>query len=245
MTLELEAIKKLVPKSQRTLITQEFVDKIEGSLANSEIAEEFKENFVTYLGVLSAGKFKMQDYISAVMYVTHKLLGRNNIDAWAATFPDRYSRIKSEGQEQIAAYASMYNSNKLVNLIYQQTLIPSYVLNAPLHQQALNNLAAMLIDPSVRGLVRVKACEAILAHTKPPEVIKGEITIGIDQQETIGELRAVVEDLVTIQRDALTRGHKTLREIAEAKIIDTSYTEINEDEDSYSPLKMLPGEFKI
>ena len=47
--LALEAVKKLVPKNQRTMITQEFLDKIEASVQDSLIAEQFKENFITYL----------------------------------------------------------------------------------------------------------------------------------------------------------------------------------------------------
>ena len=59
--LEIEAVKKLVPKTQRSLITQEFLDKIEASVNDELIAEQFKENFVTYLNVLSKGKYKMND----------------------------------------------------------------------------------------------------------------------------------------------------------------------------------------
>ena len=134
--LPIETVKKLVPKSQRGLITQDFLDKIEASVQNSLIAEEFKNNFITYLNVLSTGKYKMEDYVSAVKYISFKLLGYSNVDAYAATFPDRYERLKREGQEQIEAFASMYNKNKLVMQIYEQTIVPTYVLNAPLHQEA-------------------------------------------------------------------------------------------------------------
>lgn len=218
--LPIETVKKLVPKSQRGLITQDFLDKIEASVQNSLIAEEFKNNFITYLNVLSTGKYKMEDYISAVKYVSFKLLGYSNVDAYAATFPDRYERLKREGQEQIEAFASMYNKNKLVMQIYEQTIVPTYVLNAPLHQEALNELAKMIKDPSVRGMTKVKACEAILQHTKQPEIVKGELTIGIEQQDTISELRDVVEQLAEVNRLSIAKNIKSIKEVAEAKIID-------------------------
>lgn len=227
--LPIETVKKLVPKSQRGLITQDFLDKIEASVQNSLIAEEFKNNFITYLNVLSTGKYKMEDYISAVKYVSFKLLGYSNIDAYAATFPDRYERLKREGQEQIEAFASMYNKNKLVMQIYEQTIVPTYVLNAPLHQEALNELAKMIKDPSVRGMTKVKACEAILQHTKQPEIVKGELTIGIEQQDTISELRDVVEQLAEVNRLSIARNVKSIKEVAEAKIIDV--TPLGEDYD--------------
>lgn len=227
--LPIETVKKLVPKSQRGLITQDFLDKIEASVQNSLIAEEFKNNFITYLNVLSTGKYKMEDYISAVKYVSFKLLGYSNVDAYAATFPDRYERLKREGQEQIEAFASMYNKNKLVMQIYEQTIVPTYVLNAPLHQEALNELAKMIKDPSVRGMTKVKACEAILQHTKQPEIVKGELTIGIEQQDTISELRDVVEQLAEVNRLSIARNVKSIKEVAEAKIIDV--TPLGEDYD--------------
>ena len=209
------------------MITQDFLDKIEASVTNSEVAEQFKENFVTYLNVLSKGKYKMDDYISAVKYVSYKLLGYSNIKAYAATFPDRYQRLKDEGQQQIEAFVSMYARGKLVNQIFEQTMVPTYVLNAPLHQEALNELAMMIKDPDVRGMTKVKACEAILQHTKQPEVVKGELTIGIEQSDTINDLRDIVENLADTHKALLERKGMTLKEIAEGNIIDAEYTEVN------------------
>ena len=219
--ISLESVKKLVPKTQRSLITQEFADKLEASVKDSLIAEEFKDNFVTYLNVLSKGKYKMDDYVNAIKYVSFKLLGYSNIKAYAATFPERYQRLVDEGH-QIDAFVSMYNKNKLVIQIYEQTIVPSYVLNAPLHQEALNTLANMIKDEDIGGMTKVKACEAILAYTKQPEVIKGELTIGIEQSDTINDLREVTETLAETLRQSLTSGTRTLKQIAETKIIDVT-----------------------
>ena len=218
--LALESVRKLVPKNQRTLITQEFLDKLEASVNDSLVAEQFKENFVTYLNVLSKGKYKMEDYINAVKYVSFKLLGYSNINAYIATFPERYERLKAEGQTQIEAFVSMYNKNKLVMQIYEQTIVPSYVLNAPMHQQALNTLAAMIVDDDVRGMTKVKACEAILQYTKQPDVVKGELTIGIEQSDTINDLREITENLADTYRVMLEKKGMRLKDVAEANIID-------------------------
>ena len=223
--LQLEAVKKLVPKAQRTLITQEFLDRVEASVSNEVIAEQFKQNFISYLNVLSKGKYKMDDYLSAVKYVSFKLLGYSNIDAYAATFPERYQRLKDEEQTQIEAFVSMYNKGKLVMQIYEQTIVPTHVLNAPLHQDALNALADMLKDPSVRGMTKVKACEAILQHTKQPDIIKGELTIGIEQSDTINDLREVTENLADTYKRLLENKSMGLKDVIEAKIIDVTAVE--------------------
>ena len=225
--LALESVRKLVPKNQRTLITQEFIDKLEAGVNDSAVAEQFKENFVTYLNVLSKGKYKMEDYINAVKYVSFKLLGYSNINAYIATFPERYERLKAEGQTQIEAFVSMYNKNKLVMQIYEQTIVPSYVLNAPMHQQALNTLAAMIIDDDVRRMTKVKACEAILQYTKQPDIVKGELTIGIEQSDTINDLREITENLADTYRMMLEKKGMKLKDVAEANIIDIT----PEDED--------------
>lgn len=225
--LALESVRKLVPKNQRTLITQEFLDRLEASVSDSLVAEQFKENFVTYLNVLSKGKYKMEDYINAVKYVSFKLLGYSNINAYIATFPERYERLKAEGQTQIEAFVSMYNKNKLVMQIYEQTIVPSYVLNAPMHQQALNTLADMIMDDDVRGMTKVKACEAILQYTKQPDVVKGELTIGIEQSDTINDLREITENLADTYRMMLEKKGMKLKDVAEANIIDIT----PEDED--------------
>ena len=54
--LELETVRKLVPKNHRSIITQDFLDRVEGAVADPAMAEQFKENFISYLDVLKTGK---------------------------------------------------------------------------------------------------------------------------------------------------------------------------------------------
>lgn len=225
--MEIEAVKRLVPKNQRGMITPEFCEKVEKSVNDPVLAEQVKSNFISYLNVLSTGKFSMDEYLNAVKYVSFKLLNYTNRDAYAATFPDRWERMIKEGVEEkrMDAYVAMYNKSKLVVAIYEQTIVPTYVLNAPLHQEALNVLAKMIKDPSVRGMAKVKACEAILTHTKQPEIVKGELTIGLQENETIAELREVTEQLANTFRASIGKG-KTLQDVAEAQIIDVKVEEI-------------------
>ena len=209
------------------MITPEFCEKVEKSVNDPVLAEQIKSNFISYLNVLSTGKFSMDEYLNAVKYVSFKLLNYTNRDAYAATFPDRWERMVKEGVEEkrMDAYVAMYNKSKLVMAIYEQTIVPTYVLNAPLHQEALNVLAKMIKDPSVRGMAKVKACEAILTHTKQPEIVKGELTIGLQENETIAELREVTEQLANTFRASIGKG-KTLQDVAEAQIIDVKVEEV-------------------
>jgi len=229
--LTLEAVQKLVPKQQRTLITKEFLNRIERSVKRHDEAEEIKKNYISYLHVLKTGRYRMDDYLNAVTYVTFKLLNYTNINAYAATFPERYARITRD-KGQVDAYASLYNSNKLVNEIYAQTVIPTHILNAPLHQEALSTLAGVIKDPDIKGLVKVKACEAILEYTKAPTIIESKLTIGIEQQQTISDLRQVTEQLADTLKVALQEGKTNLRHVADMNIVDVDeYEEVDEEEE--------------
>lgn len=222
--LELAVVKKLLPKQHATMLTQEFLDRIEAAVGDSEIAEQFKENFVSYINVLRGGKYSMDDYINAIKYISFKLLGYTNKDAYISTFPDRYARLVKNNQN-VDCFVQAYNKGKIVNQIYEQTMVPTYILNAPLHQEALSELAKMIRDPGVRGMTKVKACEAILNYTKPPEVAKAEIKIGVEQQETISELREVTEGLAAVLQQSIKEGAQSLKEVTHKKIIDVTPSE--------------------
>ena len=219
--LELAVVKKLLPKSHATMLTQEFLDRIVASVSDEAIAEQFKDNFISYLNVLKGGKYSMDDYIHAVKYVSYKLLGYTNKDAYISTFPERYERLVKKGTS-VDPFVQAYNKGKIVNQIYEQTMVPTYVLNAPLHQEALSELAKMIRDPSIRGMTKVKACETILNYTKPPEVAKAEITIGVEQQETISELREVTEGLAAVLQQSIKDGARSLTDVAHKNIIDVT-----------------------
>lgn len=216
--LNVIALQKVVPKSQRSLITQDFIDTINNVSTDEVIAEAFKDNFISYISVLSEGKYKMQDYLNAVKYITYKLNGASNIDAYAKTFPDRYEKAITNGV-QIDANVSMYNSNKLVNKIYEQTVIPTYILNAPIFQEAINELTHIALhDTNLKGMAKVKALDVLLTHLKPPEPTKLNIGINIGNTESMNDLIDQINNLAQVQREALQNG-VPLKTIAESNII--------------------------
>lgn len=231
--IPIEAVKALLPSAIRKEVTQELLDKIEASVDDPLILDAFKENFVSYIGVLTTGKYKMTDYVNAVKYVSYKLLGYPNRKAYIATFPERYRSIYDSGNgHNLDSWVTAYNRGKLVNAIYEQTMIPTHILNAPLFQEALNALADVVRDPDTRPMTKVKACEAILAYTKPPEVAKAELTIGIKQSDTLSDLRETTEQLAGLYKTMLEKGCKSLKDVAEAEIINTEYKVVEKEEEN-------------
>lgn len=218
--IEYNAFKDLVPKTQRGMITPEFVDKLNEWNTDPKLVDSFKENLLSYTGVLKDGKYKIEDYVYAVKYVSYKLLGSSDIDAYAITFPDRYQRLTDEGLDRngISPYAAAYKKNKLVNAIMEQTLVPSHVLNAPLHQTALNELAQIMMYGKSE-MARVNAATSILAATKQPEKTKIELDISVNNKDAISELRRATEELAAAQLESIKAG-ASVKTIAESRITD-------------------------
>ena len=202
-----EQFKAALPVQVKKLVTQELMDQINQTLSSPETMELFKENLLSYASVLKEGRFKMTSYISAVKYVSFKLLGSTNRDAYIKTFPDKYARFLADGvpDKDIASYSTAYNKSKLVNLIYEQTLIPLHVLNAPIQQAAINTLAH-LMNYAVSEKVRSDSANALLTHLKRPETQKIELDIGINQGSIIDDYQMVMAQMVQRQKELILAG---------------------------------------
>lgn len=207
--LEISTVKALLPKGTRTMVTEELIDKLNRLDSDPLLIGSLKENFLTYIGVMKSGKYKIDDYLYAVKFVSHKLLGDSDIDAYAKTFPERYQRLAEEGvsRDGMGAYVSAYRKNKLVIQIMEQTLVPSHVLNAPLYQEALNVQYDLMMNARSE-MVRMKAAESVLEHTKQPETSRLDIKIGLDAEskDRQDKLYAQMAEIAKNQQQMLMNG---------------------------------------
>ena len=218
--LTVDQFKAQLPDKLKKSINQELIDQINATLQEPELYEQYRENLLSYTKVMQDGRFKINEYINAVKYVSHKLMGCTNLDAYSKTFPDKIQRFTAQNvaQKDIASYVTAYNKQKLVNLIYEQTLIPSYVLNQDLYQKALNTQAELMIYAKSEK-VRSDAANSLLTHLKPPEVKKVELDIGIKEDGSIAQLRATTLELARQQRLALEAGMLNAQEVAHSTLI--------------------------
>lgn len=218
--LTVEQFKHALPDKVKKSINQELIDQINSTLADPELYETYRDNLVSYTRVMADGKFKISSYVDAVRYVSHKLMGCTNIDAYTKTFPDKYQRFIAQGvtAKDIASYVAAYNKNKLVNLIFEQTLIPSYVLNQDLYQKALNTQADLMITAKSEK-VRCDAANSLLTHLKMPETQKVELEIGMKEDGSIAALRATTLELARQQRLMVESGAMNAQEVAHGKLI--------------------------
>lgn len=221
-----EIIERAVPANLKNAITPQLVDLVNNIAADPLVAEQVRNNFISYTGVMKDGKFKTEDYIHAVCYVSYKLMGDSNKDAYFKTFPLRMATLLGKGtsEKDISAYVSAYAKGKLVNLIMEQSLVPSWVLNADLYQRALNTQADLMTN-AMSEKVRTDAANSILTHLgKPKET--GPL-IAIDMKETSGmtELKDLMGKLAQQQLDMIAGG-ATAKQIAAQTIIDVEAKDI-------------------
>ena len=171
--ITLEEVRASVPTKLQSVVSQSLVDKL--NYLNSEVpeaAENIRDNFITYVDVLQEGKYKLEDYLNAIKYVSFKLMNKTNRDAYRLTFPDRFKRMKESGnaEKDIDSVISAYNRNKLVNKIYEKTIIPSWILNQDAYQEAINTQVRLMRTASSER-VQAMAADSILNHLKRPENI--------------------------------------------------------------------------
>ena len=219
--LTLTQLERVLPKSLKSMAKQDLVDKFNNIAMDNELKEAYRENLLGYVQVLQNGRFHFEKYFDAVRYVTYKLMGCSNIEAYVKTFPDRYQEHINNGvsDKDIASYVTSYNKNKLVNLIYEQTLIPTYVLNADVHQQAINVQAKIMNDPNVSPKVRSDAANSLLTHLKMPETSKVELDVTVKEDKVINDLRETTMALAAQQRKMLEAGAMNTKEVAESRLI--------------------------
>lgn len=219
MSLTREELAKSLPAHLKSVATQAMVDRINSALGDPIIAEQFRNNLVSYTSVLSDSRFKIQDYLNAVMYVTFKLLGKSDKEAYSLTFPTRWRNLAAANtsSKDIASYVSAYNRGQLVQKILQQTLTPTWVLNQPVYQETINQLFG-IVTGGKSEMARVQAGNALLNALKPPETKEVNINLGVVKSDGLASLEQGLERLVTSQLDAINGGHSP-KAIAEMGLV--------------------------
>lgn len=229
--LTLQEVQDSLPVGQKGNITQLMVDQLNTLSKDPEEARYIRENFVSFSQVLSEGRFKLGDYVRAVMYVSHKVMGKSNLESYKATFPERYHQMVADNRQpkDIASYVAAYNKGKLVNLVYERAMIPTWVLNQDMFQSALNVNYEIMNDVNESGKVRVEAANSILTHLKKPETNKAELKVEIGMNDGMKALETRLAEMAEAQMNIIEGEAMTAQEVA-ALPLNVPEAEVVEDE---------------
>ena len=205
--ITLDQLKHSLPANLRTFATEGLVERLNEITTDPLIAEDIKRNFLSYTHILREGKFKTESYLDAVAYVSFKLMGYTNQDAYFRTFPNRYAELVAKGRssKDIAAYVAAFHRNKLVNLIMEQSLIPSWILNQDAYQEAINTQVDLMRN-SKSDRVRAMAADSLLNHLAKPETKEPLINIDLREGSGLDELKKNIAELARTQKELIAGG---------------------------------------
>ena len=208
--LTVDTVVRALPATLRGSVDQALVDKINNIVTDPLIAEQVRENFISYTSVLQDGRFKTEDYLHAVTYVSFKLMGMSNKDAYFRTFPMRHQALVAKGtsEKDISAYVAAYAKGKLVNLIMEQSLVPTWVLNQDIYQKAINTQAHLMVNANSE-MVRTQAANSILTHLAKPKEAGPLINFDMRENSGMNELRDMLKKVAEKQIEAINSGAAT------------------------------------
>lgn len=219
--LTLPMVAATLPPSLKKSVTQGLVDQLNNLAEDSQIAEAVRENFISYSSVLQDGRFKVEDYLHAVKFVSFKLMSLPDRDAYIRTFPERYQELVSRGttSKELSSYVSMYKRGKLVTMLLEQSMVPFHVINQDARQRALNKQLQLMANAKSE-MVQFSAANSILQHTAPPPAVVGtQLNLNIGESSGLKDLEATLRQLAAQQKQLIESGVST-RSIAAQAIVD-------------------------
>lgn len=238
--VSVDELKSALPEKIRKNISPTVMAAVNDVLADPEVYETYRENLLGYAHVLQHGRFKMVNYVHAVKYVSYKLLGKVNKDAFRLVFPEKVKQWTDDGVEakDQASYITAYNTSKLVNLIYEQTLIPVHVLNRDNYQRAINTQITLMLTAKSE-MVRTTAANSVMTHLKPPERTTVDINVHTESDSAIDNLLRSTGELIAQQKAMMKSGALNAQDIARQRIVP------REDEIEDAQLIDEPGEQQL
>lgn len=218
--LSLEVFQSVLPDQMKKSVNQQLLDQINAVLAEPELFEAYRDNLMSYTRVLKEGRWQASQYLAAVKYVTHKLMGDTNIDAYTKTFPDKVARFMANGTpaKDIASYCTAYHKSQLVSKIMEQSIVPVHVLNQDLFQKAINTQADLMLNAKSEK-VRSDAAAHLMNALKPPETVKMQMDVAVTQGSEIAQLRQTTLELARQQQLMIQAGMLNAQQVAHQKIM--------------------------
>ncbi len=203
--LTLGQVRDSLPANFRNNITETMVDQLNSLSNDPEEARYIRENFVSFSQVLMEGRYKVGDYVRAVMYVSHKVMGKSNMASYMATFPERYQSMIDRKKEakDISSIVTAYNKGQLVTKVMERAIVPSWILNQGMFQTALQTQHDIMTNDEVSYKVRCEAANSLLTHLAKPTVNKAELKIEIGLNDGMAALEASLVEMSERQLNSI------------------------------------------
>ena len=219
-SLDKDQLIRILPKGMKNSITDKMVDTINTIFTDPYEREAYLEDIVSYSSVLQTGKIRIGLYLDAVRFVGFKMKGDTNQLAYIKTFPDRYKHYMNKGltENELTSHVSHYANAGLVNKILEQSIIPGWIFNQHVYQEAIVRLADSMRSANSER-VRMEAANNLINHLKMPEIAKMQLDVNVKEDNSIQELREATLLLAKQQKDMLESGIASAKDIAHTTIL--------------------------
>lgn len=218
-----------LPEKMRKSVNDQLINYVNSVLSNPDEYVAYRDNLISYTSVMQDGKYKIENYLDAVRYVTFKLMGHTDKDAYMKTFPKKWQDWIASGvaPKDMASYVTAYHKGKLVNAIMAQTMIPVHVLNLDLYQRALNE-QFILGTTAKSEMVRSNALNSVLTQLRPPDKQQIELNVSNAPSSELKDLGRAMMELAAQQKLIISSGLQDAQSIAHSRIIEAETVEVKD-----------------
>jgi hypothetical protein len=173
----------------------------------SDGADLVRENWLTHANILREGTYSMEQYTTAIKYVSLKQMGHTNQQAYSIALGDRYRDLVAKGydDQRISSHVAAFHKGALVQKLLAQSTIPLYMLYQDEAHKAIKCLVDVMTNDTVSPRTRTEAADKLLNHIKRPEAAKIELEV-TQNQGGMQELQVMMRELATRQLKAIEDG---------------------------------------
>jgi hypothetical protein len=171
-------------------------------------ADLVRENWLTHANVLREGTYSMDQYTTAIKYVSLKQMGHTNQQAYSIALSDRYQELRAKGydDQRISSHVAAYHKGALVQKLLAQSTIPLYMLYQDEAHKAIAVLVDVMTSDESSQKTRAEAADKLLTHVKRPEAAKIELEVSQKAADGMNELTVMMRDLAQRQLAAIAQG---------------------------------------
>jgi len=193
-------------------------------------ADLVRENWLTHAAVLREGNGSLEQYTTAVKYVSLKQMGHSNQSAYSIALADRYQQMVAQGydEQRISSSVSAYHKGAMVQKILAQSTIPFWMLYQDEQSRAMKTLVDLMLNAKSEK-VRGDAANNVLTHTKRPEAAKVQLDITTKETDGTTELANMMRRLAEGQLKVLKDG-ADVRVIANLPVVDAEFSTITKEQ---------------
>lgn len=192
--------------SKRNWASQELVTTL--NALETDGADLVRENWLTHANILREGTYSMEQYTTAIKYVSLRQLGHNNQQAYSIALGERYQELVAKGysEQRISSHVSAYHKGALVQKLLAQSTIPLYMLYQDEAHKAVKVLVDVMTNDDASFKTRAEAADKLLTHIKRPEAAKIELEVSQRQSDGMSELTVMMRELAQKQLGAIANG---------------------------------------